>query len=344
MTPDVAPPLAAPQQSRAPRPLPLFLALVRDIGERDPDLARAALAGLRRYGEAPAPSRPPSRDEVARSGGARLLDCGGSGAPLILVPSPINSPDILDLDPDCSLAAALGSRRRVLLLDWGDAGTRATLDLDGHVEALLLPILESVGPAVLAGYCLGGTLATIAAQRMPDRVRALITLASPWDFSAYPADARARLLHLWRSSEAASESLGLLPMEILQSAFWALDPEHVVAKYARFAATPPASPQERRFVTLETWANGGEPLPLPAARQLVECWFGGTGPGGTLPDVPILHVTATADRIVPATSAALSGDRLACPAGHVGMIVGRDAPANLHAPLNEWLEGLALGR
>ena len=58
----------------------------------------------------------------------------------------------------------------------------------------------------------------------------------------------------------------------------------------------------------------------------------------------MLHVTATADRIVPAASAAQVGAALACPAGHVGMIVGSSAPAKLHAPLNDWLEGLGMGR
>ena len=324
--------------------MPLFLILLREVAQRDPALARAALNGLRRYGEAPAPPSPPERREVARSGGARLLDCGGNGAPLILVPSPINPPTILDLDPDCSLAAALATRRRVFLVDWGEAAARTNLNLDEHVEQLLLPLAHHVGPAVLAGYCLGGTLAIIAAQRAPGQIEALVTLASPWHFAAYPAEARARLRQLWEASTTASETLGLLPMEVLQAAFWALDPEHVVAKYARFAATPRSSPQERRFLALETWANGGEPLPLPAARQLVECWFGGPGPSGPLPDVPMLHVTATADRIVPPASAAQVGAALACPAGHVGMIVGSSAPARLHAPLNEWLEGLATGR
>jgi polyhydroxyalkanoate synthesis regulator protein len=43
---------SAPQHARAPRPLPLFLELVREVSERDPELARAALAGLRAYEEA----------------------------------------------------------------------------------------------------------------------------------------------------------------------------------------------------------------------------------------------------------------------------------------------------
>jgi polyhydroxyalkanoate synthase len=140
--------------------------------------------------------------------------------------------------------------------------------------------------------------------------------------------------------------LGVLPMELLQAAFWSLDPRRVVAKYARFADLASDSQEARRFVLLEDWANGGEPLPLPAARELMEELFGrdlpgsGRWPAGGLPDCPTLHFTAANDRIVPPATAA-PGERLACPAGHVGMVVGRSAPAHLHQPLRQWLAARA---
>ena len=59
-------------------------------------------------------------------------------------------------------------------------------------------------------------------------------------------------------------------MEVLQSAFWSLDPERTVAKFAGFAELEPGSSKALRFVTLEDWANEGEALPFPAARQLLD--------------------------------------------------------------------------
>ena len=47
----LAPKHDAPQHR--PRPLPLFLDLVRDLARTDPALAAAALAGLERYQQAP---------------------------------------------------------------------------------------------------------------------------------------------------------------------------------------------------------------------------------------------------------------------------------------------------
>ncbi|WP_344697347.1 alpha/beta fold hydrolase [Sphingomonas rosea] len=295
---------------------------------------------MRRYQSAEPASPPPERPVVADVAGTMLRDCGGSGPTVVLVPSLINPPTILDLESSRSLAQALTGGNSVLLLDWGAARARAGLDLTGHVEERLRPLLGAVGPAVLVGYCLGGTLALAAAAREP-AVRAVATLASPWRFEVYPASARQALTELWRSSRPVAERLGFLPMEVLQAAFWQIDPERIVAKFAHFADLASGSPEARAFVGIEDWANAGEPLPLPAAAQMVEQLFGAGAEGlGPLPDCAMLHVTASDDRIVPAATAA-PGPSIAAQAGHVGMVVGRRAGDLLHRPLRTWLEGLA---
>ena len=331
-----------------PRPLPLFLELVRRAAERDPQLGARALRGLAAYQQAHRTPNFLERPAVARVGGATLRECGGAGRPVVLVPSLINPPHILDLDPETSLAAALTGSGRVLLLDWGPAQDRAELSVGEHVSELLLPLLASAKePPVLIGYCLGGTMALAASALRP--VSGLVTLASPWHFSAYPQASRDALATLWRDALPAAERLGMLPIEVLQAAFWSLDPERTVAKFAALADLEPDSAELRRFVMLEDWANGGEPLPLPAARELIEDLFGDdrTGHGRWClggaavqpPSVPMLHLTARKDRIVPAETVA-PGPDLACPSGHVGMIVGRQAPEKLHRPLREWLAAL----
>src|SRR5215471_6906323 len=97
----------APQHERAPRPLPLFLELLREVSQRDPELARAALAGLRAYERAPRRERSCPKPELARIRGSVLRDHGGEGAPAIIVPSLINPPRILDLDEEVSLTEAI---------------------------------------------------------------------------------------------------------------------------------------------------------------------------------------------------------------------------------------------
>lgn len=336
----------APQHRRAPRPLPLFLAMLRDVAQHDPALAERALAGLKAYQTAPEPPPSPVRPEVARVRGATLRDAGGSGRQIVLVPSLINPPAVVDLDAKVSLAGALARDGHVLILDWGPASERLELDVAGHVTDLLVPLLAKLGePPALVGYCLGGTMAAAAAELAP--VRRIATLAAPWRFAAYPAATRTALGDLVRSSEAIAEQLQVLPMEVLQTAFWGLDPERVVGKFADFARLDPASAEAERFIRIERWANGGEPLPLPAARELAEDFFGNDRPGrgewrvgnriivGT-PACPGLHLTALDDRIAPA-DAAPPGPRIGFPTGHVGLVIGRCGLAEVHPRLAAFL-------
>jgi polyhydroxyalkanoate synthase len=285
---------------------------------------------------------------VAHIGPATLRDHGGSGPPVVLVPSLINPPHILDLDEEVSLAAAIARMgRHVLLLDWGSARQRDQLSVSGHIEHLLVPLLQKIGkPATLVGYCLGGTMAIAAANLTP--AERVVTLAAPWRFAGYPERSRSALAAMWDQSRGAAKSLGALPMEVLQAAFWSLDPERTVSKFAEFACLDGA--RARRFVALEDWANEGEPLPCAAASELIEQFFGVDRPGrgewriagrrmSPRLAVPVLHLTASRDRITP-NEAAPEGETVEIGAGHVGMIVGK-ARGQLHAELSRFLSDLA---
>jgi len=278
--------------------------------------------------------------------GAALRDYGGYGPPVVLVPSLINPPRILDLDREVSLTGAIADMgRHALLLDWGKADERSELSVAGHIEELMLPLLRSMTElATLIGYCLGGTMA-IAAANLAETER-VITLAAPWNFARYPEKSHAALQDMWRHSQAAAQNLGALPMEVLQASFWSLDPERTVRKFAEFGRLDPSGGEARRFVELEEWANEGEPLPYPAAQELVEELFGKDAPGSSawmlrrrlVSDqltVPSLHLTAERDLIAPPQTAA-SGDVIAIRSGHVGMIVG-SARTRLHDELRRFL-------
>jgi polyhydroxyalkanoate synthase len=338
---------SALQHERAPRPLPLFLELLREVSRQDPELARDALTGLKAYERMPRREPSAAKPEVARVGGAALRGHGGAGPPVLLVPSLINPQRILDLDEQVSLTAAIARMgRRVLLLDWGPADERKRLSVAGHIEELLMPLLHELGePVALIGYCLGGTMAIAAANLIA--VERVATLAAPWNFALYPEASRAALKDMWAHSEPAAKSLGALPMEVLQAAFWSLDPQRTVKKFAEFGRLDPSSAEARRFVELEEWANEGEPLPYPAAKELIEELFGDDLPGSGRWQVggrpvadelsgPVLHLTADHDRIAPAATAPV-GQRIGIASGHVGMIVG-SARERLHEALEEFLK------
>ena len=77
-----------------PRPLPLFLSLLRSETAASPERRAAALAGLKAYQEAERPADRVPRPAIATAGRAALRDYGGGGPPVVFVPSLINPPFI----------------------------------------------------------------------------------------------------------------------------------------------------------------------------------------------------------------------------------------------------------
>jgi polyhydroxyalkanoate synthase subunit PhaC len=335
--------------------------MVARLCRDDAELNKLVLAGLRRYQHTPRAERLRKREVVARVGRTTLQKLAGApaasqfAAPLVLIPSLINPPDVLDLAADRSLMQFLAAQGHdVHLVDWGEPepGDRSE-GLAGHIEQRLLPLLGTL-PAqpILLGYCLGGTIAIGAASVMAaagSPARALISIAAPWDFSAYDADFRDQVTRIWHEAQSTCTLLGLVPMEVLQTGFWALDAERTVRKYADFGALPSDDPRIDAFMSLEDWANAGAPLTLSAGRDLLEgCYrnnLTGRGAwqiGSVTADpkacaCPSLAVSSTRDRIVPANAAPWAHDTRALDLGHVGMMVGSKAITTLWEPLAAWL-------
>ena len=117
----------------------------------------------------------------------------------------------------------------------------------------------------------------------------------------------------------------------------------------------PESPAAETFVALEDWLNDGVPLAAEVARTCLFGWYGENQPArgewivaGRPIDpagiaCPTLGVLPSQDRIVPPASArqlidAIPGaESLSPQAGHIGMMVGGKAKAQLWRPLTMWL-------
>lgn len=353
---------AASQQAPGfgPRPLPLFLDMLREETAASPARRAAALAGLRTYQDAPRMRARKAMPARHRKGRARLRDYGlkdAIGPVVVFVPSLINPPHILDLTPEQSLLRWLArDGLRPFLLDWGDPTPAARdMDVTAHVERLLLPLLARFDvPPLLVGYCLGGTMALAAACVAP--VAGVALIAAPWRFDGYGATARRDIAALWDAAKPTCDVLGLVPMELLQAGFWRLDPARTIAKYEAIAQLAPDDPALARFVALEDWANGGAALPFAAGRQLFEDFVARDSPGQggwriagrpvgpAALACPAIDFVSRHDRIVPAASAADLAERHDLAAGHVGMIVGSSARARLWEPLSHWLKAVSAPR
>ncbi len=326
------------------------MALFAKVCAEDRDRLARALAGVRAYQAHPYVRSMAGVPEVARIGGVALRDYGGTGPDVVVVPSLINPPTVLDLAAHNSLLRWLATQGvRPLLVDWGDGVQERDLGLAGMVVERLVPLIAGldVRPA-LAGYCMGGTMALAAAALTP--VTRLALLATPWRFGGYDDERRAAVAAHAAATLPLASRLGALPMDLLQPTFWALSPEEVVAKFEAFAALDPANPVAAAFVALEDWASDGPPLSLPVAREMFSLFAGNATSagewqvGGTAirPEtlgIPILDVVATRDRIVPAATALGLGERIDIDGGHVGMVVGSRGRALLWEPLARFLRG-----
>lgn len=322
--------------------------------QADPVLRQKAFEGLSRYQSAPRVQKDNTMQVIAVQDKSRLLrycaDTSSTRTPVVFIPSLINPPFILDLAGDQSLLQYLSALGHdPYLVDWGHPqASDAALDLGGHIRERLLPLLAALDqPPVLIGYCLGGTLAIAAAMLHP--VSALAVIASPWKFDGFPDDTRQQIDQLWMQAKPMCEQLGYVPMEVLQSGFWALSPTRTVQKYADFADMPEGSAQAQAFIALEDWANDGAPLTYAAGCELFESLYAGNATGlgkwsindriidpTTLP-CPSLSIASTTDRIVPDAASPPTQESWQLDMGHVGMIVGSRARAQLWEPLAQWL-------
>jgi polyhydroxyalkanoate synthase len=306
---------------------------------------------------------------VWSEGGTRLLDYGtAAGRAVLFVPSLINRAYVLDLAEGHSMLRWFaGQGVRPLLLDWGwpeETERRFSLTdyVAGRLERAMAAAVRIAGtPPVLAGYCMGGTLAVAAAQRRPDLISGLALLAAPWDFHAPDPSRAAQAAETLPMLEPALAFSQSLPVDVLQSLFALLDPWGVADKYRGFARLPPDSARARLFVALEDWLNDGIPLAADVARACLGEWYGENAPArgawriAGLPvdpasiAMPTFVAVPGQDRIVPPESARplarlIPGAVLHQPkAGHIGMAAGGRAETALWRPLLDWLQTIDRG-
>jgi polyhydroxyalkanoate synthase len=343
-------------------------ALHREIGRRMDRLAEGVLA-YRRHPVERSLEAPPA---VWQEGNTRLLDYGRTDAAarrrntraVLVIPSLINRWEVLDLSAEKSLLRGMAAAGlRPYLVDWGtpdDNGRR--FDLAAYVARLERAVAFVAkrarrAPAVM-GYCMGGTLAVALTARRPRKVARLALLAAPWDFHA-DKTGHAFLLSAGPLLAEIADRVGELPVDILQTLFWSLDPWLAVKKFGRFLGMDQSGDSARDFVLLEDWLNEGAPLAGPTARDCLIGWYGENLPGTGRWVVdgkrivprkiarPALVMIPSGDRIVPPLSAAALADpkrglknatRLDLPLGHIGMVVSSRARELSWTPLIEWLK------
>jgi polyhydroxyalkanoate synthase len=298
------------------------------------------------------------------------------GPPLLLITPIINRFRVVDLQAGGSLVESLvTSGVDVYVVDWGapsriDAGT----DWEDYVLRLLPRMLDVIvaeselpagvpeGTVDVMGYCLGGTIAVLLAATSPQRVRRLVTLATPIDF--HTGVPHMDLIGKWVAEghfpvELITRAFGNFPARLIQQGFLWQRPLSSALKFRRAWKRFGKRDFARLFCALESWNQDGVDVPGAAYRRLIVDFYrenrlakGTFVLGGERVDLerircPLLVITAANDTTCPPVAAhallelvgtpAEQRRALDLPGGHVTVTVGSKSAQRLHAPLADWL-------
>lgn len=333
--------------------------------------------GLREYQRHPY-QRPPQRASIVwRDGESRILWYAAHSVlrrkqtqtlSVFMIPSMINGAEILDILPeDRSLVRWMTAQGfNVFVFEWGNLREDPelqTLDLalgKKLHKALKWLKSETDSPLIGLGYCMGGLFLAAAEILNPDIFHQLIFIATPWDFKAGAKGHFAEALTGWAQDGLKKlDHLDYMPNEWLQMMFAGVDPAQVVRKFSAFADMKRGGIDEKLFVAVEDWVNGGGDLPSGIIKPAVKDWYlenkvmkGSWRVNGQKIKAqniakPSLVIVPMYDKIVPPESAEpLSAQIpdayiLEVDTGHISMMVGAAAERNMWEPMVDWIRAFS---
>ena len=298
-----------------------------------------------------------------------ILRTTNNMTPLLVVYAFINRHYILDLLPEVSVIRNLSKHGfDIYATDWG---TPSAYDKDltiGHfVNSYMDKAIDLIrkntnsDKVSLFGYCWGGNLVLMYAALHPKKVKNVVTIATPGDFSADNT-----LLSLWTRNvkvDTLLDAFGNAPSMLLNAAFSLRNPIENIHKYPHFFEQPHGLESTLEFVATETWLYDSPPVIGEIYREFVKCCYqknlfiksqmeiyDSSGSSGLIDlkniTAPFLNVIAQKDDLVaPSSSIALNnavGSRdknmIESPSGHVGLIIGQRAHKEVWPKVASWLK------
>ena len=269
---------------------------------------------------------------------------------------------VLDLHRSNSLARTLlDAGHDVFYLDWGvPTAADARNELETYTHTLLPRALRKVlstsqaERASILGYCMGGNLALLALATQDLSVGALVTMATPIDFSALSGLAAA-VGSL--PPDKVLDWTGNVPPQYLAAFFRARTPTADVIATARLWENMWNESYVESHQAIARWAREHVPFPGVAFRQTNDQWLRDNGfrtgrlrMAGQPVDLsritlPMLSVIALRDDLVPAPAARAISDvvsstdfsLLEIDAGHAGLIASRTAAKRTMPAVANWL-------
>ncbi|MBW7876610.1 MAG: alpha/beta fold hydrolase [Candidatus Cloacimonetes bacterium] len=275
--------------------------------------------------------------------------------PLLIIPSLVNKPCIMDLmKGESFIGAMLQGGSSVYMLEWGEptlAQSRYSLYkyLFSYIGRAVRRIITHSGKDSLnlAGYCLGGALSVLySALARSQNINSLITMVTPVNFHDKG------LLSFWAKEEHFNvdklvDTWGNIPADFFASCFPWLVPTANLKKMRMIYDKHDNDEFMEAFFALDIWLTENIPFPGEVYREIIKqgyqqnslastgTWNFGNSVIANLNDicVPVLNLTATYDHVSPPESCSMLTGLLKnshCqqrdyPIGHLGIALGKDA-------------------
>ena len=288
--------------------------------------------------------------------------------PILMVYALINRSYILDLLPGVSLVEYLIQQGfEVYLLDWGTPGDEDTnLSFEHYVLDYIPQTVKRMlrhahaQEFTLLGYCMGGTMSLMYAALFPEKLRNLLLLTTPCDFTSehlglYGVYTSARYFNPDRLADA----LGNIPGELIDHGNRLVKPvaNYVGAYLTMWDRVLNDKPMDL-WLAMSKWVNDGVSFPGAVFKQWIREFYqenklarGEIVLRGRQVDLakiacPVLNVAGTQDHIctLPQAEATMrligSQDKefFTLRAGHVGLLTSPDTKRILWNKLRSWLE------
>ncbi|KAA9345748.1 class III poly(R)-hydroxyalkanoic acid synthase subunit PhaC [Adhaeribacter soli] len=284
--------------------------------------------------------------------------------PVLVTYALVNRQDMMDIQPDRSyIKNLLDLGLDIYMIDWGyptAADKYLTLDdyVNGYMNEAVDFVCEQSGqPKVnLMGICQGGTLSLIYSAIYPEKVKNLITLVTPVDFSTNDG-----LLFRWAKDmdiDKIVDTYGNVPGDFLNSGFAQLKP---MSRNAKFISAINLMDNEEKilnFLRMEKWISDSPDQAGECYRQFLKDLYqqnklikGTLQIGGYTVNLknitmPVLNIYAEEDNLVPPAASIPLNDLIGSKdatlykfkGGHIGVFVGSRSQKELAPAVATWLK------
>jgi len=286
------------------------------------------------------------------------------GVPVLIVYALVNRQYMLDLQPDKSIVRNLLQHGMDLyIIDWGyptKADMYVTLDdyINGYLNTCVDIVRKRSGKDKinLMGICQGGTFCAIYSALYPGKVKNLVTLVAPFDFSTNDG-----LLFSWSKNmnvDALVDTYRIVPGDFLNAGYMMLMPFTLnIRKYVDMLDLIEDKDKLINFLRMEKWIFDSPGQAGECLRQfLKDCYQDNKLVKGELKvgdnvvnlkniTMPLLNIYASADHLVPPSATKPLNDLVGSSdkslyefkGGHVGVFVGSKSQKELAPKISQWL-------